>query len=587
MVLVGLVVAASALTSNASGPAPVILHAGDAGKGRDATPTVTLRIGDAADTYVADRAKHKNFALSTHISASDRRGDAKVGYLRFALPRFDRDSLQSAHLVLTRDDHHLSGRVGVAEVNAGNWIASRITALRAPRLGRQLASAMTDRSTTSVSFDVTSAVHSASEVSFAVVSSSRTDTARFRSRESSRGRPVLVLVLDATGVTPPPSGSTTPAPPPTSTSAPSSSPAPSSTSASTTQSSSVPASPSTSSSAASQTTTAPAPSSSTSDPNDGCTVSALLVPSCGRWWGMAPKTFTNTPIERALPEVEDLTHQQYDVVHNYHVNDQLFPTPAERALALQPGHNRLLFLNWKPATDMTWAAVAAGGADARIDREASYINSTFNYPFFLTIWHEPENDVIETPGSGMTATDYAAMFRHVVLRLRADGVHNAVTVVTYMGYLGWENQPWFTDLYPGDDVVDWIAEDPYISTQQGQPTPSSDFNSLMQRSSSKFPGFYKWATTSHPGKPVMLAEWGVFEDDAGKAAFYDSVAREIQNYPALRAILYFDMPYCAGKVAGTSPYTGQTAVDAFEALRESPNIVAPTVTYGPGGSIPS
>ena len=72
----------------------------------------------------------------------------------------------------------------------------------------------------------------------------------------------------------------------------------------------------------------------------------------------------------------------------------------EKTIAFEPGANRVLLENWKPATDMTWAQVAAGAADSRIDAEANYIKTSFPYPFFLAVWHEPENDVIATPAPG-------------------------------------------------------------------------------------------------------------------------------------------------------------------------------------------
>ena len=50
--------------------------------------------------------------------------------------------------------------------------------------------------------------------------------------------------------------------------------------------------------------------------------------------------------------------------------------------------------------------------------------------------------------------------------LVADGVTNAIYVMDYMGYSKWGEQSWFSQLYPGDDVVDWIAYDPY-STGNG------------------------------------------------------------------------------------------------------------------------
>ena len=119
--------------------------------------------------------------------------------------------------------------------------------------------------------------------------------------------------------------------------------------------------------------------------------------------------------------------------------------------------------NWKPELGNTWAQVAAGvpAVDQEIDNEAAYLKTVYTKPFFLSVHHEPENEIIATPGSGYTAADYAAMYRHVVLRLKADGVTNAIFVMDYMGYFKWGLQSWFNDLYPGDDVVDWIAYDPY------------------------------------------------------------------------------------------------------------------------------
>src|SRR5690606_22122370 len=131
----------------------------------------------------------------------------------------------------------------------------------------------------------------------------------------------------------------------------------------------------------------------------------------------------------------------------YHRGDELFPTPQEREVAKG---SRLLLIDWKPAPDRTWAQVARGAVDDRIDRLADHIVRTFpGRRFFLSIHHEPERDVRR--GGGYSAADYAAMYRHIVTRLRDHGVRNAVTVMTYMGVPNWADKPWFEQLYPGDD----------------------------------------------------------------------------------------------------------------------------------------
>lgn len=275
-----------------------------------------------------------------------------------------------------------------------------------------------------------------------------------------------------------------------------------------------------------------------------CAVTRDLVPTCGHWWGIAPLAHTAVPLRTAMREEEGVAGRVLDIVHTYHVNGELFPTPAERALALQPGHHRLLLINWKPATNLTWRQVASGAADARIDRLAGYIERTFRHRFFLTIWHEPENDVNANPASGETAKDYRAMYEHVVQRLRADGVHWAITVMTYMGFDNWARKSWFRYLWPGRRYVDWLAIDPY-GTGARHGWAAQNFRSLVNRPDGDFPGFYTWARRAHPSEPIMLAEWGVGAASAnptGQAQFFRSVAAQLPDFPQIKALVYFDAP---------------------------------------------
>ncbi len=277
-----------------------------------------------------------------------------------------------------------------------------------------------------------------------------------------------------------------------------------------------------------------------------CTISSTLVPSCGVWWGIGANPLGSESWDQALTNFESTQGRMSDLLHYYHVGTKLFPTANEIKRSHQGGLNRLLLENWKPELGRTWAQVAAGDptVDRAIDNEASHLKSNYTTKFFLTIHHEPEDEVNPRSGSGMTASDYRAMFRHVVQRLRVDGAWNAITVVDYMGTAHWGSQSWFDALYPGDDVVDWIAEDPY-STGSGAPW-RADFGGMVnRRDGSPWPGFYTWATTNHPGKPIMLAEWGVTEDPrnaAAKTNFFNSQIAVEQNYPAIKALVYWNSP---------------------------------------------
>ena len=266
-----------------------------------------------------------------------------------------------------------------------------------------------------------------------------------------------------------------------------------------------------------------------------CGTSALLVPACGAWFGSTVNTFgTETGPADALARLESELGRTLGVVHFFHRADEDWPTPTEVALTTASSTPRLLMENWKPEQGSSWAQVAAGAVDASIDMAAARIVSRLaGKPFFLTLHHEPEQE-LQGAGSGNTTADYVAMFRHVVQRLRADGVTNAVVVWDMTGFAGFGDQGVYPQLYPGDDVVDWIGYDPY--SHRG--TPLSTFGDNPGRT---FPGFYTWATTSHPSKPLMLAEFGVEADTSQqRAAVFAGFADDARQLPAVKAYLYFD-----------------------------------------------
>ena len=61
----------------------------------------------------------------------------------------------------------------------------------------------------------------------------------------------------------------------------------------------------------------------------------------------------------------------------------------------------------------------------------------------------------------------------------AHGVDNMVTVLVHMAYVPHATQNWFDDMYPGDDVVDWIGLDVYAYSDPGY--GHGDFAELLNR----------------------------------------------------------------------------------------------------------
>lgn len=295
----------------------------------------------------------------------------------------------------------------------------------------------------------------------------------------------------------------------------------------------------------------PTPTSPPQPPLD-CVAGQLLVPSCGALWGVAPGAHTSQDRVEALADFEKLADKPQLIYHAYHRGAQLFPTKPQIALARDPANPRVLFLNWKPQ-GATWRAIANGHRDTDIflDRLSEHIKANFPEQFFFTVHHEPENDVDPNAGSGITAKDYAAMFRYVVKRLRANGVTNFVSTMCYMAYVPWNTSPWFGHLYPGDDVVDWVAWDIYAHSVPGY--GFGDFAEMMNRRSSgkpSWPGFYNWAARTFPDKPLMVAEWGVWYSDKNPAhqqAFFESARLQLELFPRVKAYVYFETPDAEGK----------------------------------------
>jgi hypothetical protein len=275
----------------------------------------------------------------------------------------------------------------------------------------------------------------------------------------------------------------------------------------------------------------------------GCSLSSILVPTCGRLFGAYSKPEGGQSSEEAFRSLQRRTGSYLRVMHFYHGAPQLFPSDWERQLSRQ-GHR--LLLNWKPEGGHSWREVANGAQDSYLDREAAYLRQHYAHKkFWLVIHHEPEDEVRDQSGSGYTAKDYAAMFRHVEDRLRARGVRNAVYVMCYMGAEVHTVKSWYPDLWPGARYVDWIAFDKYSAPPM---TPTSgDFNKLVNRhyGDGPFRGAYRWAQAKYPHKPVMLAEWGASEDHQDptwKARMFGTVPQGLRDMPKLKLISYFNSP---------------------------------------------
>jgi beta-mannanase len=494
-----------------------------------------LKLAAGDDAYVSSGRKDAIFGAEDKLSIGRLEGDAKIAFLKFQVPAGTQVTGAKLKLVTVGA---VAGRVTVSRVAGNAWSEKTLTAGNAPAVGAPIASAPAQAELT---FDLGAAVTGPGTYSFALQSTAANAVTRIRSAEGKWGGPVLTVHTGAAtpvDVTVPPATPVEeedmPPPPP----------------------------------ATEPTPTTPATPAPTT-PAGECVTDAKLVPSCGVLWGAAAGGFTDAPRDQALKDWEKLSGRTASIFHAYHKGDEPFPTSAEMAMARDAASPRVLLLNWKIAYGSTWAKVARGDQDARIDKFAARIKSSFPEKFYLVLNHEPENDVVAKAGSGWEAKDFAAMYRHTILRLRAKGVTNAINVMAYMGNEKWMAQSWWKDLYPGDDVVDWMGLDSYVSAEKGY-YHFGMFGDLLDRQpTGGGQGWYDWATTNHASKPIMVAEWGVYHrvgKVTDKAAGFRSVLPELEKRPGIKAIVYFDTKRDDQGDRDISIDSTKTALAAFRTL---------------------
>ncbi|MFC4065935.1 CBM96 family carbohydrate-binding protein [Actinoplanes subglobosus] len=455
------------------------------GAAHAATAVPAIRTVFAADdAYVSSTRTGTNFGTAEKLVVGTAAGETRTSYLTFRTGTFPAGAtITGARLIVPFDGRPVAAALTAHPVS-GAWSEATITGGNRPAAGSTAVGSTVPQVTdTTATIDLTKTVTGAGTYSFELRSASATAVTRIHSAESgdqkTAGPRLVVTYLPPTAGT-----------------------------------------------------------------SGGCTTGALLIPSCGVLWGAAAGGFTSTPRDTALKQWETLTGRTATIFHAYHKGDEKFPTKSEIAMTRDPQRPRVLLLNWKVAYGSTWAKVAAGEKNARIDAWADHVKAEYGtQKFFLALHHEPENDVQAAASSGMTAKDYAAMYRHVIQRLRAKGVTNVVNVLAYMGNEKWLAQSWWKDLYPGDDVVDWIGLDSYVSVEPGY-YHFGGFGDLLDRKpTGGGTGFYDWSVKNHPTKPIMVAEWGMYHRVAkvtSKAAAFRTVLPELRKRPQIKAVVYFD-----------------------------------------------
>lgn len=271
-----------------------------------------------------------------------------------------------------------------------------------------------------------------------------------------------------------------------------------------------------------------------------CSVSTTLVNSCRPWLAAVVNKYP-APVG-ADKKSQALAHEQrigrqLDALKVYHTagqtldsDDTYFTTRA----------NTFLMLNWKPVGKWADANAGNGTANQSIDAMANSIKSVAPHTIFLTLWHEPENDVstgatcTTLKGGAGSPTDYINMWHYVRQRFNADQVTNVVWAIDFMNYPTWDCL--WSQLYPGDSYVDWILFNAYGNS--GSPNWSDNvahfYNQLSSQSNSSH---------NYLSKPWGIAEWDAVNMTSAQGITYYNEAQSVLEsnaFPKLKIYTVFD-----------------------------------------------
>jgi hypothetical protein len=213
--------------------------------------------------------------------------------------------------------------------------------------------------------------------------------------------------------------------------------------------------------------------------------------------------------------------------HNYHQPGAPLPMTDEEIAAAESGQP--LHIAWKPRPEgEDWAYTASGAYDDTLDQVMTDLRDHCGPDCWLSIEIEPEDEVDQTPGSGYTTADFRGLWERVAASRDRMGADNVKLVWVIMGYEEW--RPLLDPLWPGNDMVDIVGQDPYIRKDQ-EPWLLGD--KIVRRTE----WLVNHSTPEHDyaSKPFLIAEYGCdinaenVEDARGTAEHRARCIEGVQN----------------------------------------------------------
>jgi hypothetical protein len=255
-----------------------------------------------------------------------------------------------------------------------------------------------------------------------------------------------------------------------------------------------------------------------------------LAPAQGALFGAFVGTGTVAQLEATLGRKLAVSHNFYGWTDDY--------TSWVRT-ALGSGYIPLVTWEaWTNSVGVSLDDIIAGAHDSMI-RSRAQSCASIGQKFFMRWGHEMNGnwypwDGAHNGANPAAAAKYVAAYRHIHDVFVGAGASNVLWVfcpnVDSVPGEAW-NQ--WTNYYPGDAYVDWMAFDGY---NWGTVQAGSSWRTFASIAGTIYPGLVG------KGKPIMIAEMASAEQGGDKAAWIAGVLPALSaSYPAIKAFVWFHM----------------------------------------------
>jgi Glycosyl hydrolase family 26 len=310
-------------------------------------------------------------------------------------------------------------------------------------------------------------------------------------------------------------------------------------------------------------------SSSASSARTDVVTSILLPASSGAYFGARVNSDgTGGWTQQEVLDFETLVGRKIAIDHHYRGWAETSWPSSTGGEQWDVDNGRIPLDSWGGSSGFPGLdAVLNGSQDAVIRSTAQRIKA-FGRPLFFRPWWEMNGSWMSwcgcnsnTPGTTDGPAKFVAAWRHMHDIFDQEGATNAVWVWS-PHYRDDPADSWnhWTNYYPGDAYVDWVAFDGY-----------NRYASAWKSFSAIFQAPYDDYAAA---KPFMVAETASVEDPSvpgRKAQWIQEAQTFIQSsMPAVKAFLWFHRPATASDPEDWRVDTSQTSLDAYRAMAADP-----------------